>query len=684
MQRKRACTAVIVAMAALLSFPAGYSAAQPAGGGGALAGSGLVGKLEGPELVLESSKWPKTFRESPELAELVKAKKLPPVAQRIPQEPLVLKPLNETGKYGGTWRRGFLGPGDWENGNRLNASDKLLFWDYTGTKIVPSAAKSWSQSADGKTIRLNLRKGMKWSDGAPFTADDFVFWFEDMYSNKDLVPAPIADMSAGGKPGKVVKIDETTVEFQFENPHWLFVDLLAGDTLIGGGQSVRQSQGVTYGAYAPKHYLKQFLPKYSSEAAVNAKAKAEGFENWVKMLHFKKDWSFNTELPTIGPWKTVRPDQHADVGARAQSVLLGRRYRGQPAALYRSRRAHARRDSEVINLRAIGGNYDMQERHITLSKLPVILENQKKGGYTVHLDTALHGSDTTLQGQSDLQRGPGGREVADQRGLPPGAVNGHRPQPAERDVLARGRDAGLGAPSVSMAQSPGAEWRTKWSTYDPAKANQMLDAIGLSKKDSEGYRVRTDNGERLRIQVQAVKALLPWPQQAEMIAQQWKKIGIQADVRELERTLAVTRTRNNEHQIMIWTNGGTELLYLFPRHAIPVDTTEAYMGPEYAKWYVSNGAQGKEPTDPNMKKIFDLYRSAAGQKEQADRDKTAQEIWKILVDQQYGIATVGESPAQFGVRLVSDKLGNIPSRSCIAQHCRTPGTSHPETWYFKQ
>ena len=124
---------------------------------------------------------------------------------------------------------------------------------------------------------------------------------------------------------------------------------------------------------------------------------------------------------------------------------------------------------------------------------------------------------------------------------------------------------------MTLPQSPGKEWRDKWSTYDPAKANQMLDAIGLSKKDSEGFRVRTDNGERLRIQIQAVKALLPWPQQMEMVAQQWRKIGIQADVREVERTLAVTRTRNNEHHIMVWTNGGTELLYLFPRHAIPVD-----------------------------------------------------------------------------------------------------------------
>jgi peptide/nickel transport system substrate-binding protein len=290
-------TSVVMGLAGALTAQAQQPSAN-------LAASGLVGKLEGPEIISDASKWPKAFQESPDLAALVKDGKLPAVKDRLPSEPMVLKPLAEVGKYGGTWRRGFLGPGDWENGNRLNASDKLLFWDPTGTKIVPSAAKSWEQSADGKTIRVNLRKGMRWSDGAPFTADDFVFWFEDLYSNKDIVSAPIADMSPGGKPGKVVKIDDTTVEFQFENPHFLFIDFLAGDTLIGGGQSVRQSQGTTYGAYAPKHYLKQFLPKYSSEQAVNDKAKAEGFENWVKMLHFKKDWTLNTALPTIGPWKT--------------------------------------------------------------------------------------------------------------------------------------------------------------------------------------------------------------------------------------------------------------------------------------------------------------------------------------------------------------------------------------------
>ena len=71
-----------------------------------------------------------------------------------------------------------------------------------------------SMSEDGKTFTLTLRKGMKWSDGAPFTADDFVFWFEDIYSNKDIVPTPIADMQPQGKPGRIVKVDDTTVRLR--------------------------------------------------------------------------------------------------------------------------------------------------------------------------------------------------------------------------------------------------------------------------------------------------------------------------------------------------------------------------------------------------------------------------------------------------------------------------------------
>ena len=117
-----------------------------------------------------SAKWPKKFGEAPALAELVKAGKLPPVEQRISEEPMVVKPLHSVGKYGGTWRRAFTGPADAENGNRICSTDKILFWDYTATKVMPCVARDWKVSDDGKVVIIFLRKGMKWSDGQPFTA----------------------------------------------------------------------------------------------------------------------------------------------------------------------------------------------------------------------------------------------------------------------------------------------------------------------------------------------------------------------------------------------------------------------------------------------------------------------------------------------------------------------------------
>lgn len=651
-------------------------------GAGGLAQSGLVGKLEGSVVVTDAAMMPKAFKEAPELAALVQQGKLPPVAQRLPQEPLVIKPLNETGKYGGVWRRGFVGPGDGENGNRINASDKLIFWDYTGANIIPSIAKSVTQTDDGKITRVALRKGMKWSDGAPFTADDFVFWFEDIYSNKNIVPTGIADMSPAGKPGKIVKIDEVTVEFQFEVPYFLLIDMLAGDTLIGGGMSVGMYQNRSFGCYAPKHYLKQFLPKYSSEEAVNARAKSEGFESWVRMLNAKKDWNLNPELPILGPWRTVRPINTPTWVLERNPFYYAVDTDGNQLPYINQIVMTLAEDLEVLNLRAMSGQYDMQERHIDLAKLPVILENRDRGNYDLHLDLAYNGSDTTIHFNMSFSADP---EIAKwignvdfRRAMSMGI---DRNQMNETFWLGLGTP-GSTCPAESMPQNPGKEWRAKWSTLDVAKANAMLDAIGLGKKDSDGFRLRTDNGERLRLQVQTVRAFLPWPQQLEMVAQHWRKIGVFVEVREMERVLAFTRTQNNEHHMHVWTNGGTELLYLFPRHAIPVDPVEAFMGPEFAKWYASNGQLGREPTDAGLKKIFALFRSAAGLKEQ-QRNDVAKEIWRILVDNVYSIGTVGQSPALMGVRLASRKMGNIPSRACIAQHCRTSGTSRPEAFYYK-
>ncbi|MBX6772317.1 MAG: hypothetical protein IRY83_11370, partial [Chloroflexi bacterium] len=245
---------------------------------------------------------PAKFNEAPMLAELVKAGKLPPVEQRLPEDPLVYKPVDQIGKYGGTWHRAFTGPADSQNMERI-MHDHFIFWDPQVTKVVPNIAKGWDIEDGGKTFTFHLRKGMKWSDGHPFTADDIMFWYEDMYLNDELNPTKASWMSIGGKQGKVVKIDDYTVQFQFAEPYYLFLQLVASLGVAGHLTNGKNAMGL----WAPKHYMQQFHPKYTSMDAVTKMAKDAKFNSWVDLFKFKNNCEQNVECPTTAPWKTVQP-----------------------------------------------------------------------------------------------------------------------------------------------------------------------------------------------------------------------------------------------------------------------------------------------------------------------------------------------------------------------------------------
>jgi peptide/nickel transport system substrate-binding protein len=648
-------------------------------------GAQFIGKLEGPEIIRDVAKFPKKFAEAPMLAELVKAGKLPPVEKRLPEatEVMVVKPLKEVGKYGGRWRRGFTGPADNENGNRIVSTDKILMFDYTGNKVTPSLARDWRLSDDGKVTTIFLRKGLKWSDGHPFTADDFVFWYTDIYQNKDLVPAPAPEFTINGKPGTLSKRDDYTVVFEFPEPYYLFIDILAGDTLIGGGQATQMARSSFMGAYAPAHYLKQFLPKHSSLDEVQRKAKAANFDSWVSYFRNRTNWALNTELPVVGPWKTVSPINTPTWAMERNPYYWAVDTAGNQLPYIDRITMNLAENLEVLNLRAIAGEYDLQERHVSLNKLPVFIENQKKGNYSIHLDTQQAGCDAALLVNTAFEADPEIAKWLTTRDFRRALALG-----IDRDQLNEAFWLGIGtpgscAPAEEVAINPGKEYRKRWGVLDPKQANALLDKVGLTKKDGEGYRLRTDGKGRVRIELMTVGGqFIPFTQVAEMVKQQWQKIGIDADVKEAERSLAFTKTANAEHHIMLWTVSGAENLYLFPRHVLPVDTSECHLGMPFARWYASNGAQGKKPSNPEMLRAFELYRSAAGKKE-AERVKIAQEIWKIIVEECWVIGTVGLSPAFMGVRIVKNNMGNIPLRQTNAQHARTPNTSHPATFFFK-
>jgi peptide/nickel transport system substrate-binding protein len=676
----------------LFAAGGGQQGSAPSGGGTAPAqaepakiGGSLIGRLEGPTFILDAAQFPKSFREAPTLAADVKAGKLPELSKRLPkpQDLLVIKPLHETGKYGGNWRRAFTGPADHENLNRINASDKPLTFDYTGTRIMPSLAKSWEVTNGNRTIILHLREGVRWSDGEPFSADDFVFWYEDIYMNKEIVPVPFFEFQINGKAGKTRKIDTYTVAFDFPDPYPFFVYQLAGSTAVGGGLALRGAAQNWGGLYAPAHYLKQFLPKYSSEAEVSAKAKAEGYDGWISYLRMKYSWVLNPELPMMTPWITATPINTATWTVVRNPYFWAVDTAGNQLPYIDRITLTLAENAEVANLRALAGEYDIQERHMHLNKLPVFLENAQKANYTVRLDPAFNGSDATIYFGLGYAADPEIAKLIRQKDFRTALSTGiNRDQLNETFWLGTGTPGNV-LPSPDTLYSPGAEYNKRWANYDPAAANQLLDKIGLAAKDGEGYRQRTDGKGRLRLEIVTVGGqFVPYTQIAEMISQQWKQIGIQLDVRELERNLAFTRDMNDENQLMMWANDGSEMFLLFPRHVLPVDAAEAHMGGGIAKWYVSGGTAGIKPTDPELIRVLNMVRDAMA-KEEEPQIKDVKEIWKIVAEQAWTIGTVGQSPAIMGVRLVKNNMGNIPERQANAQHVRTPFSSQPATFYFK-
>jgi peptide/nickel transport system substrate-binding protein len=668
------------AEAAKPAAPAKPAAAAPAAKADAKPGNVLIGKLEGPEVITDASKWPKAFKEAPALAEMVKGGKLPAVDQRVPAEPIVVKPVHEIGKYGGTWRRGFTGPADQWNGFRAaSGPDNMLFWDYTGDKIVPNVAKAWELQDGGRSTILHLRKGTKWSDGQPLTANDFVFWYEDVYLNKELFPIPTATFAINGKQGKVEKVDDLTVKFVFPEAFPFFPDIMAGSTAMSAHSYQGDPTGV--GPCVPTHYMKQFHPKYASKADLDKRIADAKFDNWVLLFKNRNTWQLNPDLPVLTPWKTTTPANTPVWTLERNPYSMWVDTEGNQLPYIDKVVMTLAENLEVINLRAIAGEFDFQARHMDIGKLPVFIENQQKGNYKLYLDVADYGADFMIKFNLSYEADPEiGKWMANtdfRRALSLGI---DRDQLNEAFWLGTGTSSSV-VPADHNKYNPGPEWRKKWSVLDVKQANDLLDKVGLDKKDSEGYRVRTDGKGRLSLQITTLGGqFVQYTKISEAIRDQWKKIGIDLQVQETERSLAIRKAGANETQLYAWNNDGSEHLFTFPTHVFPLEASNA-SGPLYGQWFQSGGAQGKAPTG-KLLELMEKFRKAFGVTEE-ERVKLGKEIWMIAADEVYNIGVVGLGAAAMGVRIAKNNMGNVPGRQYNSPDAKTPSISRPVTFYFK-
>ena len=614
---------------------------------------------------------PTRFQEAPGLAERVRAGELPPVRERLPEEPLVIPPVEAIGRYGGTWRRAFTGPADRQNSERL-LHDHVLYYDLDGVTVLPHLAASWHVSDDHRTFTFTLRKGMKWSDGTLFTTEDVLFAYEDMLLNDELNPTKPSHLSPGGDLAVVEKLDDHTYRYVFSEPYPLFLQLYASQAV--GGQSNKGRKG--RGPYAPKHYLKQFHPRYVSAEELRRKLGEAGVSRWPELFRLRSDTHLNPDLPVVGPWKMTQP-------ITGQAYVLERNPyywavdpEGNQLPYIDRIVMRVAGNLEVLNFRAMGGEIDMQHRHIQLAKVPVLKANSAKEGFRVLFWPEKGGSQIAIfvnqdwEGDAEVEKWLRNRDfrIALSLSLDREEIN-------ESILLGVGRRR-ANLPSPDSPFYPGPEFETRHAVLDREKANQILDRLGLGDRNDEGFRLRTDGTGPLVFELGVMgSAFLDYVGAAELVQRHWAEVGIRVNVSVQERSLWVTRRGSHEHQVTIWGSAGANMPWLSGA-ALPT-----LYASRVAQWHVSRGRQGRAPTG-NLKRLLELH-GEGKRLPSAQRAEAGREIYRIIVDDAYIIGTVGESPAFNGVVVVKDNFRNVPRTAPNAGPLQNPGIARPEQFFWR-
>ena len=613
------------------------------------------------------------YKEAPMLAALVKAGKLPPVGRRLPEDPLVVDTVESIGQYGGVWRRGFLGPSDFNNYHRI-VYDALVRYSPDGTKVEPKYASAVTPSKDFMTWTVRLRKGAKWSDGSPFTADDIMFWYNDVLLNKDLTPAlPVWMKNHDGSPVAVQRVDDITVRWVYKEPNTTFLMELAN----------KDSGDRQYACFLPAHYLKQFHAKYADKAKLDEMAAAAKFKTWVELFAARAHPPENPERPSMAAWVAVTRVSDQLFVLRRNPYYVGVDKAGNQLPYIDTIQFKFFADAQSLNLAAIAGQLDEQERHIILSNYPVLKEHEKDGKYRVILWQGFGGADADVTFNETYAKDPDlGRLLRnrDFRIAMSYAIN--------RNQIKESAFLGLGEPRQPVAAPwspyyPGNLYARKYTEYRPDEANRILDRIGLDKKDGEGFRLFPGGNRRVTVELSVVPVFGPWPDVAQLIAKDWERVGIKAVVQVRERSLHFQMRQSNDLQAEIWNQDTAG----FPFTGTPKYDPRTILygtitiGPLWKQWYDTGGKEGMEPPAP-VKRLVELIDRAkmADPKEQA---KDAQEIFKIWVDNMFEIGTIGLTPMDQGVVVVNARMHNVPTKLGKDWPLRTPGNARTEQFYYK-
>lgn len=591
------------------------------------------------------------------LAERVAAGELPPVEQRLPDEPAVVTPVESIGQYGGTWRRVAITRFDLGMSGRMGYEPPLR-WDRTGKQLAPCVAKSWQLLDGGRTTVIQLRKGMRWSDGHPMTSEDIVYYVNDVLTNGQIMPVYPGFLKIGGERVKVGAPDPYTVVFRFAKPYGLFPAMLA-------------HRGIEL--LQPKHYAKRFHPKYTPMDELQRKAHQAGHEHWsqlylAKVLAGAED---NPDLPTLKPFIVKVPPP----ATRAVCERNPYYWKVDPDGNqlpYIDRIVYTMVQSpEIANFKAMTGDVDYQSRYIDSANYPLFMANRKANDYQVRTD------------------------------LMPGAVcvyvNPHSHDEELRPILADRRFrialslaidreelidliySGMAEPSRAVASEYDPYYLPefeKYLEYDPQRAGKLLDEVGLPA-GRDGMR-RLPNGRPFRQIVHCYPAETGvstdmW----QLVVDYWREVGLHFVIKLDARAYSELSVMNGNTNFFAYATAGMHWA-INPAWYVPW-SERSFFAPLYGKYYSTDGTGGvKPPTE--YRRLIDWYLEMVSAPQEQRRLELGRNILRQWSEQCYTIGIVRRQT----LTIINNRFRNVPETVIESYRLMTPGYMHIEQFYIEQ
>ncbi len=613
---------------------------------------------------LHAREVPSAIPEPPLLAADVAQGRLPSMAKRLPRTPLVVS-TGGPAEYGGDLQ--IL---------MAKAKDVRMMVVYGYARLVGFNPK-FELVADilervdvqgDKVFTFYLRKGHKWSDGHPFTAEDFRYWWEDIANNRELSPFGLSKtLLVDGKPPKFEVIDKTTVRYSWDRPNPFFLPELAGARPLY--------------VYSPAHYLKQFHARYTDAKTLAEKAKAIGVRDW-SALHARMEAAYennNPAFPSLEPWiNTTKGPANRYVFVR--NPYYHRVDQNGLQLPYIDRVIMNIADGALISAKTGAGESDLQARYLSFSDYTFLKKSEKRTGTSVRLWATTKGSHVALYPNLNVTDPAWQKLVRDvrfRRALSL-AINRHEINQVLYYGLAIEGNNSVN-PNCPLYKP---EYRTAWAEFNLKKANKLLDELGLTARDSSGIRLLPDGRPMLMI-VETAGESTEQTDVLELIQEGWFRAGIKLFSKPLQREVFRNRVFSGKTLVAVWSGLDNALVTadMSPQLLAPV-SQQQLQWPKWGQYYETGGAAG-EPVPDSMPLVQELVRLNDAWAS-ADSSRERQHIWRrmleIHADQVYSIGLISGVPQPV---VVKKTLRNVPEEGVYNWDPGAYfGVYRPDTFWF--